>query len=122
VFANNLQHKVKSMVNDSGEVGMRKILCFFLVDPDTRLKSTANIPWQQWDMIKPGVMRALVEATVWHKVPLPHEILEYILKLAKWGFTKEEAHAHREILMKERKYYIDANNRQWERDFSFCEH
>jgi hypothetical protein len=45
-----------------------------------------------------------------------------IVERAKWGFTKAEAHVHREALMKERKYYIDANNSQWERQFSFCEH
>jgi hypothetical protein len=45
-----------------------------------------------------------------------------ILERANWGFTKAEAHAHREALMKERKYYVNANNTQRERQFSFCEH
>jgi hypothetical protein len=68
------------------------------------------------------VVRALVAASVKNRVPLPREIMFHILKLAKWGFTKEEAHEHRKALMQERKYYIDANNRQWQREFSFCEH
>lgn len=53
---------------------------------------------------------------------LPRELVLFIVDLAKWGFTKEEAHMHREVLTKERKYYVDENNRLWERDFSFCEH
>lgn len=33
-FSNEFQHKVKAMKNTSDKVGTRKILCFFLVDPD----------------------------------------------------------------------------------------
>jgi hypothetical protein len=36
VFTNEMQHKVKSMTNESEKVGVRKILCFFLVNPDVR--------------------------------------------------------------------------------------
>jgi hypothetical protein len=36
VFGNHLQHKVRGLENESDEVGVRKILCFFLVDPDHR--------------------------------------------------------------------------------------
>jgi hypothetical protein len=84
--------------------------------------SSADVPEQQWDKVKPVIVHSLVASSVQHGVRLPPEIMVHILKLAKWGFTKEEANAHREALMKERKYYIDANNRQWQRSFSFCEH
>jgi hypothetical protein len=87
-----------------------------------RVKSSADIPEQQWDEIKAGVARALVEATVAHRVPLPRELLQRILELAKWGFTLEEAKAHRETLMWERKFMVTATNEIWEREFSFCEH
>jgi hypothetical protein len=88
-----------------------------------RVRSSADIPeQQQWDKVKPVALRSLIASTVQHGVPLPPEIITYILKLAKWGFSKEEANAHREALMQERKYYVDANNRQWQRSFSFCEH
>ncbi len=37
VFGNHLQHKVRDMKNKSADqVGLRKILCFFLIDPDHR--------------------------------------------------------------------------------------
>jgi len=36
VFENSLQHKVKEMHNKSSKVVVRKILCFFLVDPNVR--------------------------------------------------------------------------------------
>ncbi len=88
-----------------------------------RVKSSADIPEQQWDTFKPVVVRTLIEASVAAiGVPLPRELLVMILDKARWGFTKAEAYAHREALMKERKYFIDANNQLWERSFSFCEH
>jgi hypothetical protein len=93
-----------------------------ITDASSSIKSSAHIPEQQWDKLKPGVVRALVEASVKTGVPLPREIIFRIVDLAKWGFTKEEADKHRKALMKERKYYIDANNIQYEREFSFCEH
>lgn len=45
VFANHLQHKVREMHNKSNEVGVRKILCFFLVDPDHRYGSALSSFW-----------------------------------------------------------------------------
>jgi len=36
VFENSLQHKVKEMHNKSSKVVVRKILCFFVVDPNVR--------------------------------------------------------------------------------------
>lgn len=86
------------------------------------MKSSADIPMQQWDKIKGEVVRPLIEATVQHKVPIPREIIAMIIDKAKWGFTLEEAKKHREQLMKERKYVISANNELWERPYSFCEH
>eukprot|EP00051_Salpingoeca_urceolata_P016212 m.214080 g.214080 ORF g.214080 m.214080 type:complete len:523 (-) comp18617_c0_seq3:3901-5469(-) len=49
VFPNSHQHKVKSiLVPESSDVpGVRKIICFFLVDPEHRVTSTADIPDQR---------------------------------------------------------------------------
>lgn len=87
-----------------------------------RVKSSADIPEQQWDKTKPTVRRLLIQAARQYNVRLPEEMVEMILEKAKWGFTLEEAKAHREVLMKERKYVMKANNELWERPFSFCEH
>lgn len=44
MFNNELQHKVSKIVNDSEDkVGMRKILVFFLVDPDVDIVSTMHV-------------------------------------------------------------------------------
>lgn len=138
VFLNHLQHKVKEMTNESQTVGVRKILCFFLVDPScryirffsthslayalARIISTIDIPPQQWDKVKSGLALTLCGVLWKLKIEFPPELVRYILGFAKCGFTLEEAKAHRLELMKERKYYVDANNRIWERSFSFCEH
>jgi hypothetical protein len=45
------QHCVDTLKNTSRKIGERKILCFFLVDPNHRTVSTAHIGEQQWDRI-----------------------------------------------------------------------
>ena len=129
VFENyDLQHKVRNMKNSSSSTGTRKILCFFLVDPNNRIISSSEIPEQRWDKIKVGVAISLI--LVNRKMGegkreeglLPVELLVEILKRSKWGFRKEEAEDHRKKLMHERKYFVDINNRVWERRYSFCEH
>jgi hypothetical protein len=49
VWHNSLQHKVGELTvpADSQSAGIRKILCFFLVDPKRRIVSTAIVPKQQ---------------------------------------------------------------------------
>jgi hypothetical protein len=42
VFPNHLQHKVAPITNKSDKVGLRKILCFFVCDPDKRVISTKH--------------------------------------------------------------------------------
>eukprot|EP01127_Copromyxa_protea_P001565 TRINITY_DN1152_c1_g1_i7.p1 TRINITY_DN1152_c1_g1~~TRINITY_DN1152_c1_g1_i7.p1 ORF type:complete len:470 (-),score=101.75 TRINITY_DN1152_c1_g1_i7:242-1651(-) len=96
---------------------VRKILCFFVVDPKTRIPSSADVPAQQgWDDAKAIAVPFL------KKAGLPDDIVSYICSYAKWGFTKEEAEEHRLKLMNHRKYYRDSENQIWEREYSFCEH
>jgi hypothetical protein len=52
----------------------------------------------------------------------PKDVVKHILSFAKVGLTFEEAKQHRELLMKERKYFINQQNQEMERDFSLCEH
>jgi hypothetical protein len=48
VFPNFLQHKVSEFeLVDTTKNGSRKILVFFLIDPDQRILSTSNVPIQQ---------------------------------------------------------------------------
>lgn len=87
-----------------------------------RIISSADVAEQQWDVVRGKTTLALLQVTAKLGTPLPRELVKYIVDLAKWGMTKEEAHRHREVLMKERKYYVDENNRLWQRNYSFCEH
>jgi hypothetical protein len=48
VFPNSLQHRVKEFkLQKKRKHGERTIICFFLVDPNVRITSTADIPPQQ---------------------------------------------------------------------------
>lgn len=85
--------------------------------------SSADVPAQQWNEVQPVVEKCLKEVEERHlSVPLPEDITKLIMGYAKWGFTKEEAEVHRQKLMHNRKFYVDANNDMWQREFSFCEH
>eukprot|EP00746_Dinoflagellata_sp_MGD_P142315 gnl/MRDRNA2_/MRDRNA2_75296_c0_seq1.p1 gnl/MRDRNA2_/MRDRNA2_75296_c0~~gnl/MRDRNA2_/MRDRNA2_75296_c0_seq1.p1 ORF type:complete len:284 (+),score=28.79 gnl/MRDRNA2_/MRDRNA2_75296_c0_seq1:36-854(+) len=130
VFKNSLQHRVETIYNTSDtENATRKILVFWLIDPDRRVPSTADVPQQQWDTIRPLLARTLHEQ--WH--PYGRECgslrigpVNLILDYAKWGFTFEEAAAQRLKLMAERKYSTVEVNGEFEkrlkREYSFCEH
>lgn len=95
VFPNTLQHHVKEFKLEEGsEKGERIILAFFLIDPDCRIVSTADVlPQQEWHPEKGKT------------------------------FTRHEAELHRERLMYHRKFFVDElNNQVYERPFSLCEH
>ncbi|BBN14876.1 hypothetical protein MPTK1_6g15240 [Marchantia polymorpha subsp. ruderalis] len=124
VFPNGLQHKVSGLKNESpDEVGVRKIVVFFLVDPDCEIISTKHVRPQQWEPLVPGLvntMSLVVKRVSGRSFPLP--IIQEIVSRAKIGLTEEEARRHRLELMRERKYKIDHDNEEWEREYSLCEH
>lgn len=97
VFPNTLQHHVKDFsAADNCHQGTRIILAFFLIDPDHKIISTADVLPQQADF--PGKLN--------HKT-----------------FTKKEADFHRDRLMYHRKFFVDEMNEQvYEREYSLCEH
>jgi hypothetical protein len=118
-FPNILQHRVSPFkLEDETKPGYRKILVFFLVDPSTRIISTATVPPQQksWFDYEIKRYRALGDL-------LPEELQAKILSYVPPTMTLEEAKQYREELMAERKFFISANNeRFFERPFSLCEH
>ena len=101
-FPNTMQHCVSGVVlKDKTKVGFRKMLVFFLVDPNKReeVLSTGRVQPQQRD---------------WY--PSSHNNKEHLVSL-------EQAKTDRENLMFSRKYYVvSQNERLFEREFSFCEH
>ncbi|KAL3691664.1 hypothetical protein R1sor_005315 [Riccia sorocarpa] len=124
VFSNDLQHKVSRIENTSqDQVGTRKILVFFLVDPDEEIVSTRHVPPQQWERSVPqlvNLMCLVVKRVTGKFFPLP--LVQEIMSRAKSGLTLAEARRHRLGLMRERKYKIDSENEEWEREFTLCEH
>ena len=123
VFPNDIQHRVVGVGNSSDtEIATRKILCFFLVNPDVNLISTMDVPQQQWERVKytQAVWLTLVSKRMGKQ--LPKEMVMYIIEKAKYGFTWEEALQHRLNLMKERKFFVNDQNEEMEREYSLCEH
>lgn len=116
IFPNYLQHKVSSFHLKKGcKEGKRKILVFFLVDPDKRIISTADIPYQQREIQE----KILIEI---FNDRLPKDIIGVIAKYMS-VMTLKKAKKYRERLMLFRKYFIDELNEQiYEREFSLCEH
>jgi hypothetical protein len=114
-FPNIMQHRVSPFeLVDKTKNGIRKILVFFLVDPNERILSTLHVPpqqqsWYQWN----HTMEKL----------LPRELICSIVQYMDFPLSMEEAKKHREELMKERKYFVEQNTTNYfERPFSLCEH
>ncbi|KAF9090543.1 hypothetical protein BGX29_011415 [Mortierella sp. GBA35] len=118
VFPNIFQHQVQPFeLLDGTKSGSRKILVFFLVNPEEEpVMSTTFVPPQQadWDPLK-------VMERVEPKLPL--EVIQMIDRLADRPMWLEEAKRYREELMKERKFFVKTTNQEvFARPFSLCEH
>ncbi|KAJ8073725.1 hypothetical protein AAF712_003212 [Marasmius tenuissimus] len=121
VFPNVLQHQVQPFqLADPSKPGYRKILALFLVDPNIRTLSTANIPPQQRDWWAEVVGQD--KSTRLGK--LPAELMDHVVEMTdEWPISLEEAKKVREDLMHKRSMYVDKVNRDYEQEgFSFCEH
>ena len=116
-FPNCLQHRVYPFrLLDPSKSAHRKILVFFLVDPDERIVSTLHVPPQQRHWFGSVVAPAIPT--------LPPEVVHLIVEqMDDWPMSMEEAKSHRAELMVERKFFIEAGNETlFERPFSLCEH
>ncbi|KAF1975186.1 hypothetical protein BU23DRAFT_579235 [Bimuria novae-zelandiae CBS 107.79] len=118
-FSNVLQHRVSPFsLADKTRPGHRKILALFLVDPCTRIPSTANVPPQQkewWaDMVQELDRIA----------KLPVELREWVINsVGDFPIELEEAKALRLKLMDERRMFVaDHETRLRQETFNFCEH
>ena len=117
-FSNINQHQVQPFeLDDKTKKGSRKILVFFLVDPFSRIISTARVPPQQSDWL----MEGLAKLSPFNK--LPKEVLDIISEYNTWPMSLEDAKKYRQDLMDERKIIVgEINNGLFEREFSLCEH
>lgn len=121
-FPNTLQHCVSPFsLADRSKPGHRKILAFFLVSPDLRIISSANIPPQREDWWRES------EGNI--ETVLRRDLLGELLDMVKKEIgiiprmSIEEAKKYRLELMEERKAVEPHSKRMFEIDtFSLCEH
>ncbi|KAM0544342.1 hypothetical protein ACHAPJ_011878 [Fusarium lateritium] len=151
-FPNIFHHRVSSFeLQDKTKPGHRRFIALWLIDPNTRIINTGNVPPQQqsWWMERafgnlnkdnaeniPHAIAQLVseaapghsglEAAVRGGKPLPTELMSMVQTEA--GTTAvpmslDEAKEHRLKLMDERSRYQGEMRDTWDRNtYSFCEH
>ncbi|KAG2374095.1 hypothetical protein C9374_011174 [Naegleria lovaniensis] len=116
VFPNTYQHRVKHFFPlDPTKVAKRKILVFFVVDPDKKIISTSDVDVQRRDFLfnRYLILTKLLPAEV-----VLNNIIGFLPHM-----TRKQAEEERSGLMKERKFHVQHENEEtFEREFSLCEH
>ncbi|OAX79565.1 hypothetical protein ACJ72_06117, partial [Emergomyces africanus] len=118
-FPNILQHKVAPFqLEDPSKPGHRKILALFLVDPNIRIISSANVPCQRRDWWAEQIPWATITGRI------PRELSdEVVSQLDDFPISMEDAKKLRLELMEERKAVVMEQDRVMARfKFSLCEH
>lgn len=108
-WPNILQHQVQPFeLADATKPGHRKILALFLVDPNIRIISTANVPCQQWAWWAEETR--LKDSRI---AQLPVELQDHVFGEVEFSITLEEAKELRLKLMEERKTYVVQHGRRF---------
>ncbi|KFZ18677.1 hypothetical protein V502_04004 [Pseudogymnoascus sp. VKM F-4520 (FW-2644)] len=116
-FPNILQHRVSPFsLADRSKPGHRKIIAFFLVDPNLRVISSANVPPQREDWSKER--KQVVDELLGERLPV--ELQDMVTKnMDATTITMDEAKQYRLELMEERKAGTVEQNEKFESgDFS----
>ncbi|KAF8993778.1 hypothetical protein BDQ17DRAFT_1367889 [Cyathus striatus] len=118
-FPNVLQHQVQPFkLTDPTKPGHRKIVALFLVDPNFKVISTANIPCQRkdWWQEQLEAGKALEK--------LPAELRNQVVQDVEFPYGLEKAKELRLELMEERKSFVVEHNQSVfeAAEFSLCEH
>lgn len=119
-FPNILQHRVSPFsLADKSKPGHRKILAFFLVDPNLRIISSANVPPQREDWWIERRVALEKSLTV-----LPPGLRSMVHgEMDVTPITMDEAKNYRLDLMEERKTAAVEHNSDFEKgNFNLCEH
>lgn len=124
-WPNILQHQVQPFqLEDPTKEGHRKILALFLVDPNIRIISTANVPCQRKDWWSEVVRERGKGGKGTGFADLPTELQDAIFEdVDVFPISWKDAVELRQELMEERKNFV-ARNVQDADDvrFSLCEH
>ncbi|KAI8802041.1 hypothetical protein BJ742DRAFT_762790 [Cladochytrium replicatum] len=131
-FPNVYQHKVEPFeLVDKTRPGHRKILVFFLVNPNLKVPSSVEIPpqqmdwyWRELEEIRRGRKgRSFLQGLPVEVFKRVREILESMPWEERKVLTIEEAKEIRRELMAERKYDVDKVTKElYTREVSLCEH
>ncbi|RDB17189.1 hypothetical protein Hypma_001699 [Hypsizygus marmoreus] len=119
-WPNILQHQVQPFkLADMKKPGHRKILALFLVDPNIRIISSANVPCQQREWWSDAIKHDSGAIS-----GLPAELQGQIFKdVEDFPISLEEAKEFRVKLMDERRHYVFQHNLAFRQPtFSLCEH
>lgn len=119
-WPNILQHQVQPFkLADPSKPGHRKILALFLVDPNIRIISTANVPCQQREWWSQAIRAGKGVLS-----SLPAELQDNVFEgVEEFPISLEEAKALRLELMEERKNFVITHDETFqEYTFSLCEH
>nr|OQO19162.1 hypothetical protein B0A51_13282 [Rachicladosporium sp. CCFEE 5018] len=117
-FPNTLQHRVQSFrLEDTSRPGHRRFLVLWLVDPNYRILSTANVPPQQHDWFAPQNVDKVLEGK-----ELAVELQDMIKEHTDdYPMGLETAKRLRLELMQERTKLMPTVERNFE-EYNFCEH
>ncbi|KAF9524845.1 hypothetical protein CPB83DRAFT_871114 [Crepidotus variabilis] len=125
-FPNILQHRVGEFeLADPTKPGHRKIVAFFLVDPNIKVISTAHVPCQQqewwWETVMERDKKHGNNAIV-DKIPV--ELQDKILEDVDFPMSLEDAKALRLELMEERQAHVQVADLAFRihSAFNLCEH
>lgn len=118
VFKNDVQHKVANFeLKDINKNGYRKILVFFLIDPNVKILSTKDIPYQSIERMHYFLINFTSLGTI-----LPEEVIAIIVSFYS-TMNEHEAKKHQKELMKARSYEDRKINKKFfDRTFNLCEH
>lgn len=103
-WSNTLQHRVRPFeLEDKTRAGRRTILCFFLVDPCLRVRSTATVPPQINEWIGIAADKVLPKT-------LPKEVRDQ-MGARSGGLSYEDACERRQRRMDERRQVVEASGK-----------
>ncbi|RXW20311.1 hypothetical protein EST38_g5535 [Candolleomyces aberdarensis] len=133
-FPNILQHQVQPFkLADPTKPGHRKIVALFLVDPNARIISTADVPCQRQDWWAEEVLKMpqsssarpnLSDSNAGGVYKLPPELQKIVVDgVDDFPIGMDKAKDYREKLMEERKKFVLKHQENFAAgEISLCEH